>query len=133
MRRRARDAAFKFIYEEFFNEVMVDDFISSFSEIPDSKTLNESDSEYLKLVSKHYSEHKEDIMKIIEEKLIGYDSSRTYKIDLALIILAIIEIKYMEVPCPVAITEVVDLAKIYSTEKSPSFIHGFLASVFKGE
>lgn len=134
MRRRSRDAAFKCLYEKFFkSEINIDDFFAAISEIPDAQNLNEDDKNFVSAILSLYTEKKFEIEKLISEKLIGYDSGRTYKVDLALITLAIIEVNYMQTPCPIAITEVIELAKIYSTEKSPSFIHGLLASIFKGE
>ena len=45
--------------------------------------------------------------------------------------LAITEIKYVKTPIAVAINEILNLSKKYSTEKSQSFINGVLAKVVK--
>ena len=56
---------------------------------------------------------------------------RVYKVDLALIYLALKEIDYFDTPKKVVINEIIELAKNYSTEKSASFINGFLADFVK--
>ena len=48
--------------------------------------------------------------------------------------MAIIELKYIkENPKEVIVNEAVNLAKKYSTDKSPKFINGVLADIIKGE
>ena len=57
---------------------------------------------------------------------------RLYKIDLAIIILAVIEVNYVkETPKQVVINEAVELAKKFSTDKSPKFINGILADILE--
>ena len=50
------------------------------------------------------------------------------KVDLALIRLAVYEIRYDdEIPFKVAVNEAVELAKQYGTNESPAFVNGILA------
>ena len=50
------------------------------------------------------------------------------KVDLSIIRLAVYEIKYEEdVPEKVAINEAIELAKLYGTDNSASFVNGVLA------
>ena len=59
---------------------------------------------------------------------------RIFKVDLAILVVAIIELKYIkENPKEVIVNEAVNLAKKYSTDKSPKFINGVLADIIKGE
>ena len=52
------------------------------------------------------------------------------KVDLTLIRLAVYEMLYEEdVPAKVAINEAVELAKMYGTDNSPSFVNGVLAKL----
>ena len=51
--------------------------------------------------------------------------------DLAILKLAIYEIKYNDIPYKVAINEAVELAKKYGEDKSKNFVNGILASVVK--
>ena len=64
----------------------------------------------------------------------GWKTNRLPKVNLAILRLAIYEIKYVDdVPASVAINEAVELAKKYSGEGDYSFINGILGSVAKGE
>ena len=56
---------------------------------------------------------------------------RISKIDLAILKLAIYEIKYKEIPFKVVINEAVELAKKYGEDSSKNFVNGILAVVVK--
>ncbi len=121
-RSTARELAFKTIYSKFFNSNEDGDIFSS----AEMGELNFT-KEILNNFAKHYSE----INELISSNLKGYTLDRVNKIDLAIITEAIIEIKYMDTPKEVVINEAVELSKKYSTDKSPKFINGFLASIVK--
>lgn len=113
-RNEARELAFKTIYSRFFNpSIELDEEITGFAE----NVINS------------YIQHTEEVNEAISSKLKGYTLDRLYKIDLAIIILAVVEVRYLETPKPVAINEAVELAKKYSTDKSPKFINGLLAEI----
>lgn len=58
----------------------------------------------------------------------GWKTTRMGKVDLALIRLAVYEIRYDdEIPFKVAVNEAVELAKQYGTNESPAFVNGILA------
>ena len=58
----------------------------------------------------------------------GWKTTRMGKVDLALIRLAVYEIRYDdEIPFKVAVNEAVELAKQYGTNDSPAFVNGILA------
>ncbi|MBO5909883.1 MAG: transcription antitermination protein NusB [Clostridia bacterium] len=118
-RIQSRENAFKIIYSKLY----VDDAeISPIEEIDDFCTS---------LVSA-FTTNLEDIKQKVEVNLKGVKLERVYKIDLALIYLAIAEIFYTEgSEYKVVINEVVELAKRYSTDNSPKFINGFLAGLVK--
>ena len=70
----------------------------------------------------------DSLSEIIKGAVEGYALDRVYKIDLAVLMLAAYELTACsDTPAPVVINEAVELAKIYSTEKSPSFVNGILA------
>lgn len=74
--------------------------------------------------------------KVIDEKIKeklkeGWKMERISKIDLAILRLAIYEIKYKEIPYKVAINEAVELAKKYGEDSSQNFVNGILASIVK--
>ncbi len=121
-RTDARELAFKIIYSKFFN-----------AEVDDE--LDNADKEGLEFTSKilkAFAAHYQEINDLISSHLKGYTVERLYKIDLAILVLAIIEINYIkENPKEVVINEAVELAKKFSTEKSPKFINGVLADILK--
>ena len=121
-RSNARELAFKTIYSKFFN-------------IDENEDIDVEDKESLEFISKilkSFASNYDEINAIISENLKGYTIERLYKIDLAIITLAVIELKFIkEEPKEVVINEAVELAKKYSTEKSPRFVNGVLADIVK--
>ena len=121
-RIEAREIAFKTIYCKFFNSDEVDLL----------ENADQNGLEFVKKILNNFADHYDDINTQISEKLKGYTIERLNKIDLALLILAVIELKYVkENPTEVVVNEVIELAKKYSTEKSPKFINGVLADIIK--
>lgn len=75
----------------------------------------------------------EELDEVINAYSKGWKTNRLPKVNLAILRLAIYEIKYVDdVPASVAINEAVELAKKYSGEGDYSFINGILGSVAKG-
>lgn len=120
-RKEARELAFKSIYSKFFNP----------DEDIDFSDINSQELEFTKKILNEYTAHSVEINELISSNLKGYTIDRLYKIDLAIITLAIVEINYIGNPKQVVINEAVELAKKFSTEKSPKFINGFLAQIVK--
>lgn len=76
--------------------------------------------------------NKEEITKNIEKHLKAeWKIERISKMDLAILKLAIYEIKYKELPFKVVINEAVELAKKYGEDSSKNFVNGILASIVK--
>ncbi len=77
-------------------------------------------------------QNKEEILDLIKANLkkIGL-LKRISKVNLAILEIAIYEIKYQELPFKVAINEAVELAKKYGDEAAPLFVNGVLASIVK--
>lgn len=76
--------------------------------------------------------NKDEIVHQIEKNLKSdWKLERISKIDLAILKLAIYELKYTEIPFKVAINEAVELAKKYGEDSSKNFVNGVLASVVK--
>ncbi len=129
-RRDARDVAFKLIFEFTFTKENKDFLIDEYSL---ELNLDGDDMSYIKEVYfgviSHYDELIQDISKYAE----NFSVDRIYKVDLALLLLAIYEIKYMEkIPYKVSVNEAIGLAKKYSTEKSVKYLNGVLSN-FAGD
>lgn len=76
--------------------------------------------------------NKDEIIHQIEKNLKSdWKLARISKIDLAILKLAIYELKYTDIPFKVAINEAVELAKKYGEDSSKNFVNGVLASVVK--
>lgn len=117
-----RELAFKVIYSKFFNH--------SDEELLDSDTDSAS-LDFTTKILRQFADHYTEVNDLISKHLKGYSIDRLYKIDLAILTLAIIEIKYLDTPKQVAINEAVELAKKFSTDSSPKFVNGVLADIVR--
>ena len=69
---------------------------------------------------------------IIKFHLENWEIDRVAQIDRILLKMGICEIHFIDdIPPKVTITEMVEIAKIYSTDESPVFINGILDAVYK--
>lgn len=126
-RKKSREYAFRLVFEKFFHEpegdlqFMDEDFVITEDYKPFVNSL-------IGGVNVHYDE----IIDIIRNNTEGYNIERIYKVDLAILVLAVYEIKFDgSTATNIVINEAVELAKKYSTDKSYSFINGVLAKVIK--
>lgn len=124
MRNDARENAFKLIFEGLFHDVDRDLTLPNLTGLK-----KEEDKKFFEDITASFNLHKEELKKEIEGHLKNFDYSRVFRVDLALIYLALTEIKYCETPKAVAINEVLELAKKYSTEKSSKFINGLISAI----
>lgn len=75
-------------------------------------------------------DHLEQIDGWINETSTRWKTSRMPKVDLAIMRLAIGELKYDEdIPDAVVVNEAINMAKKFSTAQSAKFIHGVLGSI----
>ena len=129
-RKKARDNAFKCVYElEFGRDENLEKILNNCYEENDNKP---EEKEYIKKVLKGIKEKLEEIDGIILSKLKNWSLDRIAKIDLAILRLAVYEIKYMEdIPEKVSANEAVELAKTYGNNDSKSFVNGVIAKVIE--
>ena len=77
-------------------------------------------------------ENLEEVDEAINNNSKSWKTGRMPKVDLAIMRLALGEIKYAEdIPEAVSINEAINLAKKYSTDQSARFIHGVLGAIVK--
>jgi N utilization substance protein B len=127
-RSNAREVAFKLTFEYLFNREINTILASELLE--EYKITTEKD--YVYQVYNGIDQHFDELSKVIEDNSIGFSIGRIYKVDYAILLVALFEIRYMpNVPYKVSINEALNLAKQYSTIKSKSFINGILAKVEK--
>lgn len=129
-RSAVRELAFKFIYgvevQKEYSKEQLDLFIED-NEIKDKSAI-----EYMSTVFNGIEQNKEKILDLIKANLKkDWAIERISKVNLAILEIAIYEIKYQELPFKVAINEAVELAKKYGDEAAPLFVNGVLASIVK--
>lgn len=130
-RSEIREEAFKLIYSLEIQkkepiEEQIELYIQSNS-IDDRKAI-----EYMEDAVKGIEKNKEVIKGKIEKNLKkDWKIDRISKVDLAILKLAIYEIKYKDIPFKVVINEAVELAKKYGEDNSKNFVNGILASIIK--
>lgn len=73
----------------------------------------------------------EEINGMISKAAPAWPIDKINRIDLAILQLAVFELKYTDVPPKVAIDEAIELAKEYGGESSPSFINGVLGNIME--
>lgn len=124
-RRSCRDSLFKLVYQYMFNkELVAHEALDAFAEDIDVEEQKYVLDNYSKLLDNY-----EDITASIASATKGFEVKRLYKVDLAILLVAIFEVRVLGEPIPVIVNEAVELAKKYSNEKSPSFINGILSQI----
>ncbi len=128
-RREIREQIFKMLFQaEFYGAEELEEQLQISMEELEEK--NEGKRSYIEQKLREICRRQEDIDALVNEKATGWKTNRMAKVDLALIRLAVYEIKYEdEIPTGVAINEAVELAKIYSSDGAPAFINGVLAKL----
>ncbi len=131
-RKKARDNAFKCVYElEFGRDENIEKILKNCYE---ENNNNADEKEYIESVLKGIKENLAEIDNIILSKLKSWSFDRIAKIDLAILRLAIYEIKYIEdIPEKVSANEAVELAKTYGNNDSKSFVNGVIAKVIESK
>ena len=133
-RRKARETAFKLLYEDTFGVNTAKElFINLFDELSVGEEINQSDIDYIDQVFKLAKENIVEIDKVISTYAKGWVISRMPRVDLSLMRLALTEMLYMpDIPTAVSINEAVELSKLYSADDGPAFINGVLGAYVRG-
>ena len=76
----------------------------------------------------------EEIDALISSHLKGWELNRIVRLDLMIMRVAVCEMRSpeLEVPQTVALNEAIEIAKLYSDEKSAKFINGVLSNFVEG-
>lgn len=97
-----------------------------------SEKLTEVDTGYVSLGYEKFLLNLEKLDEIISSALTSWNIKRLSRVDISILRLAVLEIlENDEIPEKVSINEAVELAKKYSTDKSPKFINGVLSGCKK--
>lgn len=124
-RSYARECVFKMVFEFIFNKEKDESLLEEFL----SEDQNKAELGYIKEVYNGVINHYEELITDIKSVSEGFKLDRIYKVDLAIMLVAIYEMKYISsIPKKVSINEALNLAKAYSTDKSNSYINGILSN-----
>lgn len=128
-RSEMREQAFFLVFENLFDkEENINDLIELYSENVAPVC------DYAIEVSSGVSSRREELEEVINKYSKSWKAVRLPKVSLAILLLAIYEIKYVDgVPDSVSINEAVELAKKYAGSEDSGFINGVLGSVARGE
>ncbi len=126
-RSMAREQAFVLVFEKNFSEYDVPEILEMAKETRD---FAEDKDGYVVKAFTGVFENVDAIDEIISANLSGWTIGRISKVSLAVLRLAIYEMKFMdEIPVAVSIDEAVELCKKYSTADDSSFVNGVLGTV----
>lgn len=86
--------------------------------------------EYGRMLAQGIEEHIPQLDEQINSMAKNWDISRMPKVDKCIMRIALYEMQYVdEIPVNVAISEAVEIAKIYGTDESSKFINGLLGNI----
>ena len=128
-RNEARELLMQLIFEMDAQNDFSDEIKTRFF---DEYALECEQTDYLNTVSKAFTENREEIDSIIESASEKWHINRMAKIDLAVLRLAVTEMKFAalaDVPVNVAVNEAVALSKKFGTVESPRFVNGILGKI----
>ncbi|MDW7667519.1 MAG: transcription antitermination factor NusB [Bacillota bacterium] len=129
-RKLTREELMKLFYEMDMNEDFTIERANKYlSSIENLKI----DIKYFKNNSKNFIENYKEIDNLINQYSSDWKINRIAKIDIAIMRLAITEMRYDEgIPVSVSINEAIELCKKYSSEDSHKFINGILGNINRG-
>ena len=127
-RRSARESAMQALYaleiSNGYPKDVFDLYCQSFH--------NSEDKSYMENLFYSVIENKNTADQLISDCLVNWEYGRVALIDKILLRMGVSEIYYIDdVPPKVSISEMVEIAKIFSTEDSSSFVNGILDTVYK--
>ena len=130
-RRSARKNAFFLLFQMDFNEAAEFEQVKELFFAEKEEPVEEGDKAFILSEVEGTREHMAEIDALIEQSAKGWDPERMNKVDLAILRLAVYEMKWGETPVGVAINEAVEIAKKYATAEDGSYINGVLGSIAK--
>ena len=127
-RRKAREATMQALYALEINNGFPQDVL----ELCDDSFNNSENDIYTKELFNCVVEKQSWADDLISQCLENWEYGRVAILDKILLRMGVSEIYHMEdVPPKVSISEMVEIAKVYSTEESSSFVNGILDTIYK--
>ena len=127
-RRKAREATMQALYALEINNGFPQDVL----ELCDDSFNNSENNIYTRELFNCVVEKKSWADDLISQCLENWEYGRVAILDKILLRMGVSEIYYIDdVPPKVSISEMVEIAKVYSTEESSSFVNGILDTIYK--
>ena len=130
-RSKLRENIFKLLYtaefqekEEMPQQMSLYFMYSDDNDEDEEVTVSEKDQTYMEEKYHHVTEHIPEIDEMLNRTSEGWKTTRMGKVDLAILRLAVYEMKF---------DEAVELAKRFGRDQSPSFINGILGKLAREE
>lgn len=124
-RRESREQAFALLFEKLFNDAPVAELAAAAMEARETST-----TAFALRIAQGAEEHLDAIDEKIDAYSKNWNKNRISRVALSVMRLAVYEMLYdEEVPVNVAISEAVELAKIYGGDEDAAFINGVLGSI----
>lgn len=131
MRTIARETLFKIIYSSQFQDGVDGELKTSLYK---ANELTADDVTYCEAVLEKLSEHREELLKILDEHSISFPEKRIFPSDRSILLIGLTEILYFnDIPDKVSLNEAANIASKYSSAKSATFITGILSAVAGGK
>ena len=129
-RNETRELAYQLVFEYMFNPD--NDSTSKNMMFMLEEKLSDNDKAYIDKMLDVIHEHYDELKAYIAQFVTNFDVDRLFKADLAVLLLAVAEIKYFDdIPVGVSIDEAVELSKKYSVENGYKFVNGVLGAISK--
>ena len=130
-RKKSREKAMEILFGMTLSKDAPAEAIDIFKE-NNEDIIKDLDLSYINDVVFGVHNNLNDIDEAIKAALDKWKIDRISKVNLTILRLAVYEMKYVDdVPAKVAINEAIEIAKVYTDEKSVSFINGVLDKVLK--
>ena len=127
-RRKSRELAMKLLFESSINKKQAEEIIDDYKE--QNEGYKGMDFDYIKNLLTGIQEKESLLNEKIEGSLTNWKLNRISKINMAILKIAVFEIYFVEdIPDKVSVNEAIELAKVYSDEKSPAFINGAIGNI----
>jgi N utilization substance protein B len=126
-RRKEREFALKVLYANEYNDIDLD---QQFDYLKQSEQAYASD--FAQKIVHDCVEHKQEFDDLIKKKLKNWKFERVAVIDRLLLRMALTEfLCFEDIPLEVTLDEIIEISKLYSTDRSDQFINGILDALIK--
>ena len=129
MRRKSRELALQILFQtEFTPEVTMQDMVTVFEKKIDSETMD-----YTMLLVKGVKQHREKIDVQIQEASRHWKIDRMASVDRNILRSAVFEMLHAAEPLEpkIVINEAIEIAKVFGTQDSGSFVNGILDQIVR--